>query len=32
MDFKTADLCDEFEESVRIAEPLLRDYGGNTSF
>ena len=32
MDFKTADLCDEFEESVRVAEPLLRDYGGNASF
>ena len=32
MDFKTADLCDEFEGSVGVAEPLLRDYGGNTSF
>ena len=32
MDFKTADLCDEFEGTVGIAEPLLRDYGGNTSF
>ncbi len=32
MDFKTADLCDEFEQSVRVAEPLLRDYGGSTSF
>jgi regulator of ribonuclease activity A len=27
-----ADLCDEFEQSVRVAEPLLRDYGGSTSF
>ena len=27
-----ADLCDEFEQSVGVAEPLLRDYGGNTSF
>jgi regulator of ribonuclease activity A len=32
MDFKTADLCDEFEGSVGVAEPLLRDYGGNTTF
>ncbi len=32
IDFKTADLCDEFEQSVGVAEPLLRDYGGNTSF
>jgi regulator of ribonuclease activity A len=32
MDFKTADLCDEFEQSVRVAESLLRDYGGSTSF
>ncbi len=32
MDFKTADLCDEFEQSVGVAEPLFRDYGGTTSF
>ena len=32
MDFKTADLCDEFEASVRMAAPLFRDYGGVTSF
>jgi regulator of RNase E activity RraA len=32
MDFKTADLCDEFEQSVGVAEPLLRDYGGTKSF
>lgn len=32
MNFKTADLCDEFEQSVGTAEPLLRDYGGTTSF
>jgi regulator of ribonuclease activity A len=32
MDFKTADLCDKFEGSVWVAEPLLRDYGGSTSF
>jgi regulator of ribonuclease activity A len=32
IDFKTTDLCDEFEESVLTDEPLLRDYGGTTSF
>jgi regulator of ribonuclease activity A len=30
--FKTPDLCDEFEESVRVAEPLFRDFGGAGSF
>jgi regulator of ribonuclease activity A len=30
--FKTPDLCDGFEESVRVAEPLFRDFGGATSF
>ena len=32
MDFKTADLCDEFEKSVGVAEPQFHDYGGTTSF
>ncbi len=32
MNFKTADLCDEFESFVQVAEPLFRDYGGLTSF
>jgi regulator of ribonuclease activity A len=32
MDFKTADLCDEFEQSVGVAEPLFNDYGRATSF
>ena len=32
MSFKTPDLCDGFEESVRVAEPLLRDFGGPRSF
>jgi regulator of ribonuclease activity A len=32
MDFKTADLCDEFEQSVEVAEPLFHDYGGTASF
>jgi len=32
MDFKTADLCDEFEQSVGVAEPLFHGYGGTASF
>jgi regulator of ribonuclease activity A len=32
VNFKTADLCDEFEQSVRMAEPLFRDYGRAKSF
>jgi regulator of ribonuclease activity A len=32
VNFKTADLCDEFESFVQVAEPLFRDYGGLTSF
>lgn len=32
MDFKTADLCDQFEQSVEVAEPLLRDYGKTGAF
>ena len=32
MELKTADLCDEFESLVRVAEPLFRDYGGITAF
>ena len=32
MSFKTPDLCDEFEGSVRVAEPLLRNFGGAGSF
>ena len=32
MSFKTPDLCDVFEESKRVAEPLFRDFGGAGSF
>ncbi len=32
MSFKTPDLCDEFEGSVWVAEPLFRDFGGAASF
>ena len=30
--FKTADLCDAFEGKVQVCEPLLRMYGGHTTF
>ena len=30
--FATADLCDEFGEEARVAEPVFRDYGGASSF
>ena len=30
--FATADLCDEFGDEVRVAEPLLGDWGGAASF
>ncbi len=32
MPFATADLCDEFGAEVRVAEPLLRDWGGVPGF
>src|SRR5919199_6556977 len=32
MNFKTADLCDEFGSLVQAAAPLFGDYGGVTSF
>lgn len=28
----TADLCDAFPDGVRVAAPILRDYGGVTAF
>ncbi|MBK1644271.1 ribonuclease activity regulator protein RraA [Thiocapsa imhoffii] len=30
--FKTADLVDQYEESVRVCDPLFRDFGGHTRF
>jgi regulator of ribonuclease activity A len=30
--FKTADLCDEYSDSLSIAQPLFQDYGKNISF
>ena len=32
MPVATADLCDEFGAEVRVAEPLLRDWGGSIAF
>jgi regulator of ribonuclease activity A len=32
MAFSTADLCDQFGEAVRVAEPVFRDFGGVRSF
>ncbi len=32
MQFKTADLCDDHEENISVAQPLFQDYGGNISF
>ncbi len=32
MSIKTADICDEHGDSVRIADPVLRAYGGRSAF
>lgn len=32
MKFKTADLCDDFDEQVQVADPIFFDYGGKISF
>lgn len=32
MDFKTADLCDEFADELQICEPLFRSFGGSARF
>jgi len=32
VDFTTADLCDQFEAEVQVAEPLFRDFGGVRRF
>lgn len=32
MNFATADLCDQFESAVRVAEPIFRNYGGRSAF
>lgn len=30
--FKTADLCDDYSDSLSIAQPIFNDYGKNISF
>jgi len=32
MSFKTADLCDEYSDSLRICEPVFSSYGGRPRF
>jgi len=32
MNFKTADLCDEFHDEVRVVLPGLQDFGGRARF
>lgn len=32
MTFKTTDLCDQFEQQVRVLAPVFRDFGGRISF
>lgn len=32
MDLRTADLCDEFSDQLRICEPLFGDFGGRLQF
>ncbi|HEX2495098.1 MAG TPA: ribonuclease E activity regulator RraA [Steroidobacter sp.] len=32
MEFKTADLCDQFSDEVEICEPVFHDYGGRRAF
>ena len=32
MQFKTADLCDQFSEELEVCEALFRDYGGRSAF
>ena len=32
MDFRTADLCDQYAHELDVCEPLFRDYGGRHRF
>lgn len=32
MDFKTADLCDQFAAELQVAEPVFHSYGGRRAF
>lgn len=32
MEFRTADLCDQFSDELAVCDPLFRDYGGTARF
>ena len=32
MDFRTADLCDQFSDELEVCEPLFKAYGGQVRF
>lgn len=32
MEFKTADLCDQYSDELDVCEPVFRDYGGKVRF
>lgn len=32
MSFATADLCDQHEDKIKVAEPIFRGYGANPTF
>ena len=32
MNFKTTDLCDQFEQSARVLAPVFHDFGGRAAF
>lgn len=32
VEFKTADLCDEYSDDIEVCEPLFQNYGGRTRF
>ncbi len=32
MDFKTADLCDQYADVLQVADPIFADYGGDLAF
>lgn len=32
MEFRTADLCDQFSDDVDVCEPIFRDFGGRLQF
>jgi regulator of ribonuclease activity A len=32
MTFKTADLCDDFSDTIQVATPMFQSFGGNSRF